>query len=70
MGPTRTCLANGFRTSTYAYVRCPEGSAPGANRIGLARLKDMRARENNFIAFLNDLNWAQERGRPAKHLGT
>ncbi len=54
----------------YAYVCCPEGSAPKVNQIDLAQPKDMYVRENNFIAFLNDLNWMQEQGKPANHLGT
>ena len=52
----------------YAYVRCPEGSAPGANRIYLAWPKDMHARGPIFYCIFEriELDWARERGRPAK----
>ena len=57
-----------LRSTIYAYVRGPEGFGPGADRIYLARPKDMRARGTVFYCIFKriELHWARERGRPAK----
>ena len=67
-------ITQNFLHQLYAYVRCPEVLAPGANRICLARPKDMRARGTIFYCIFEriELNCIghENRGRPAKHLGT